>query len=357
MLKIKQKSKKFFISAIVFLAVSTLIGVLKTNAANVPITGWIWGGSEEGAEGVINGNETGVGWISMSNTTGGGTTAYGMNVPDATCVGSACDLSGYAWSENVGWISFQETGPFPTVAAGDDYPYSPRVDVASGEIRGWARIMSMPQAGANAGGWTGWIRLHSDSHSPAPYGVKIDYTVGKISGYAWSEELGAIKFNGTNGSGEPIGAQVPAPVTTLTVSNPPAQNSFELATLSPTQTVELTLNATNATSCDITSPLTTGGSWNQAGINTFPTIKTGIDVDAGMNKTFTATCTGFLGLTDSDTQTIMTTCQPKECSSSKCVSGSAIPATSPADCIAASTCSSDGDCESRSIGGWKEVNP
>jgi hypothetical protein len=95
---------------------------LRVSAGTIDsISGWLWSGSESISDAVINGNETGLGWISMNSsdcdTDGNGTidTAscgtvgspianYGVNVPSSNGT-----LSGYAWSEHFGWISFNAT--------------------------------------------------------------------------------------------------------------------------------------------------------------------------------------------------------------------------------------------------------
>jgi len=117
---------------------------------------------------------------------------YGVNIPD---VGN--NLSGYAWSERIGWISFRSadlTGcPSGTCSArrGDGS------SVPDDEIHGWARILSIANAGANSGGFTGWIKLYSESGDPTSYGVKIDDSSipKKLTGYAWSDEFGWIDFS------------------------------------------------------------------------------------------------------------------------------------------------------------------
>jgi hypothetical protein len=174
------------------------------------VVGWLWCGSEDAdmssVDGLANGNETGVGWISMnssncdSNNDGrsdgigscppAGTVMvnYGVNVP-----GASGDLNGYGWSENVGWISFN-VGELGGCPPGNGACSARR---SGNNIEGWARVMSIAQSGS-AGGWEGWIKLN---------GVTIDGS-GNIIGYAWSAEnandplvannyangFGAIKF-------------------------------------------------------------------------------------------------------------------------------------------------------------------
>ncbi len=165
--------------------------------------GWMWGGTEEVTGGTSE-DTTGLGWISLNSSncdadndgqsdgaTGcpalGETVAdYGVFVPE-----SDGDVIGYAWSENVGWISFQ-----PTDLVG--CPQAPcsayRLD---DEIYGWARIVSIRSAlgQSNAGGYEGWIKLHSESGDPVTYGLSIDAlgAPNTIDGYAWSDEFGWIR--------------------------------------------------------------------------------------------------------------------------------------------------------------------
>ncbi len=166
--------------------------------------GWAWGGSETTADGVIDGDETGLGWISLNSVncdaddsgqsdgvgacppSGTAIASYGVNIP----IGSG-ELSGYAWSENVGWISFQKSD-----VAG--CPSGVCSAYRSGNIiRGWARILSPLDAGTNAGGFEGWIKLHSEVGDPVSYGITINTAVApaRIDGYAWSNEFGWIKMH------------------------------------------------------------------------------------------------------------------------------------------------------------------
>lgn len=85
-------------------------------------------------------------------------TGYGISVTDTL-------LTGYAWSENYGWINFDPTG------------YGVAND-GEGNLSGYAW-------GEN----TGWINF-----DPTGYGVTID-SDGFFHGYAWGEKIGWIVFN------------------------------------------------------------------------------------------------------------------------------------------------------------------
>ncbi|MFZ2226088.1 MAG: hypothetical protein WA064_01055 [Candidatus Moraniibacteriota bacterium] len=165
--------KKVFFLFISFLFLFSILGVSADNSAS-KLTGWLWGGSDDGL-----GNATGVGWASTSSA------GYGIAIP----IGDGT-LSGYGWSENIGWISFNASD-----LAG--CPSGSCLAVKSGNsITGWARILSIKDAlaGGNSGGWEGWISL-----AGAGYGLQINpdgsFTKSATTSYAWSNELGWIDFS------------------------------------------------------------------------------------------------------------------------------------------------------------------
>lgn len=126
-----------------------------------------------------------IGWISFNDTTGGNAAQpYGVNI------NTSGDISGIAWSSGVdsavgpqgfveggiGAISFNraDTGnppgaPYQTTGA------IARVNITTGAVTGWARALSACNLDAsgnlsptpctqnsNAGGWDGWIKLSKD---------------------------------------------------------------------------------------------------------------------------------------------------------------------------------------------------
>lgn len=156
-----------------------------------------------------------IGWISFNNTSGGGGTNYGVNIAEDT-VNNIGKLSGYAWSENIGWISFNraDTVAPPNNDVGALYNVLAYVDsgVDSGnKLQGWARALAPcddngdgdcadageQDASVNAGGWDGWIRF-TKTTAPA-YGVVLDEISKKFQGFAWgSDVVGWISFNSIN---------------------------------------------------------------------------------------------------------------------------------------------------------------
>lgn len=178
-------------------------------AATGDIEGWAWGGGAA--------NTRGMGWISMNSsdcdTDGNGLIdnlscgviglpipTYAVNVPMTDG-----NLSGYAWSEHYGWISFNASD-----AAGCPSGTCPARRVGD-SILGWARTLSIRDAGVNAGGWQGWINLNSaNSVGGSSYGLEILKMTKRISAgypdttcitnpiactYAYSDELGWIDFS------------------------------------------------------------------------------------------------------------------------------------------------------------------
>jgi len=125
-----------------------------------------------------------VGWISFNSTNQGGGTSYGVDVA------SSGELSGYAWSEHIGWITFNQSD----LSGCPSSSCSANFDKNSGQVSGWAKAISA------SGGWDGWISL-----SGTNYGVTVNQCAW--SGWAWgSDVVGWISFSGSNygvsGSGD-----------------------------------------------------------------------------------------------------------------------------------------------------------
>lgn len=172
-----------------------------------------------------------IGWISLNSTSDGSATSYGVNISPLTGTGV---FSGYAWSENVGWITFN-SGELIGCPSGT---CNAQVDWATGKVTGWARVLS--QTG------DGWIKLSDDTVGVwNGKGVKIDTAAGKFSGYAWgSDSVGWIDFapliNGVTPLPAPAKVAVPVACTLAT--------------------------ADLWTPCDATASCVSGGSVTQSGL-------------------------------------------------------------------------------------------
>ena len=119
--------------------------------------------------------------------------------------------SGYAWSDNVGWISFnpKDWGACPPV--GSCSAYSSYPNTLSGHA--WARVLSVVGSG-NAGGFDGWIALNGTYGSSSSFGLdNITSATDQTSGYFSGYKMKIISFNKTGstrtaGSGYGYGGNV-----------------------------------------------------------------------------------------------------------------------------------------------------
>ncbi len=126
-----------------------------------------------------------IGWISFScedRFEMGSGDDYGVDVDENN------ELRGYAWSSNIGWISFNEesVSGCPYVIGDTCNPRIREYDFDRNELIGWARVCSVFESGCSGelkdndkrGGFTGWIKLHD---------IKIDKNgeVDDNSRWAW----------------------------------------------------------------------------------------------------------------------------------------------------------------------------
>lgn len=180
-------SKKFlpkFLISFFFLAI-IVVGISWNKlpevkaGTTVPVTGYAWSDI--------------IGWINFNP-------AFGGVFYDNT-VGQ---LSGYAWSNNIGWVYF---GPDKSNISASTAPNDPKqwakTNLATGIVNGWAKTYRaiLDKTDANAedgqtlGGWEGWIKMDHGMSNP----VSIDFATGDFHGWAWSSDtagiIGWISFN------------------------------------------------------------------------------------------------------------------------------------------------------------------
>jgi len=128
---------------------------------------------------------TGYAWNSRSGWINFGYSGGNVFVPDG--VG---DLSGFAHSDNIGWISLNcvSTNSCATI----QYKVSSDAD---GNLSGWAWSENY--------GWISFNCSNDDSCASSNYKATVNQTTGDFDGYAWSQNLGWISFNCiTGGSGQ-----------------------------------------------------------------------------------------------------------------------------------------------------------
>lgn len=195
---------KYFVIGIFFVAGGLFWNTLVPQAeagTGENTSGFAWGGGA----GTNGPGYDGMGWISFNNTSDGSSTNYGVMIP---LINGA--VSGYAWSEHYGYISFNASdlsgcNPVLTGAAR-----------TGNTLTGGARIIAIRDGmlAGNAGGFDGCISL-----SGAGYGVTIALNV--LSGSAWSSDLGWINFSGVN-----ITPSIPSSAMTMKLCENSCTSSF-----------------------------------------------------------------------------------------------------------------------------------
>jgi hypothetical protein len=127
----------------------------------LPLSGYAWSSN--------------IGWISFNGATTDGNT-YGVYIDDVSG-----NLSGYAWSSNIGWIDFSPTSGFPEAPN-----YGARINIITSAVTGWAKALSA----ISADGWDGWINMNGVTSA-------YDAGVNKLTGFAWGDEVvGWVFFSG-----------------------------------------------------------------------------------------------------------------------------------------------------------------
>jgi hypothetical protein len=131
-----------------------------------------------------------IGWISFNcaDVDSCGTSNYGVGI------GTDNKLSGYAWSDNIGWVTFNESelGGCPE---GDC-----KAKFVGNQLVGWARALAGKDASDD---WDGWISLSKQASETIDYGISLNETTSVFEGYAWGNEVaGWIQFNPVYGGTE-----------------------------------------------------------------------------------------------------------------------------------------------------------
>lgn len=133
----------------------------------VELHGWAWSDN--------------IGWISFNSKDTTSTSTYAVSLDLATG-----NLWGYAWSNNIGWIQFDPASAPPPGTA----------KMVNGTLIGWARAIAGGDTSASDG-WDGWIKL-SDAAAPA-YGVsfvpgqgdsnRLDVSTDNSQSFAWGSTV------------------------------------------------------------------------------------------------------------------------------------------------------------------------
>jgi hypothetical protein len=221
------KIKIFLFGLVVILGVTTFALVFNFKIVKGQTLGdtwgWLWSST--------------VGWIKVNSITPPpGSVPYGIIVP--TTDGP---VTGWVWSSNVGWIQMNPPSD-PNLTNG--YPTAPFNGVMreGNNLRGWARIESIKDAYAlnNSGGWQGWIKFDTGGlYAANPVEIITPFSGAPpgydstIQGFAWSNEIGWIKF------GPPI-APLTGPQVFVALGSPPLPGTPSVTTLAASNVTQTT---------------------------------------------------------------------------------------------------------------------
>lgn len=156
------------IAAAAVAAASFAFGPAALAGAADNVTGWAWSGS--------------IGWVSMNctNQASCATADYGVTIVETPGFSDRGDLKGWAWSETVGWICFGLTCTGTTPEGGASYAqYRANHNGKQDQFFGWAKVESM--------GDDGWISLNCDKDvgaddcATSAYHVRLNNVTGAFT--------------------------------------------------------------------------------------------------------------------------------------------------------------------------------
>ncbi len=168
---------------VALLALVLAVGAFVSSAQASPLTGWAWSSN--------------IGWISFNSTNTGGSVAYNVNLSTTTAFQGT--FNGYAWSPNIGWISFNPSDLTARPACLGATAVS--ADLTTGYVAGWARATS---GIGRTDGWDGCIHMAEASNGTiyptgvqdGSKGVTYSTTLKRFRGFGWGGNvLGWTRFD------------------------------------------------------------------------------------------------------------------------------------------------------------------
>ncbi len=227
------------------------------------VSGWAWSSN--------------IGWVSFNSTNHPGSVNYGVHVANPS--GGFSNVTGYAWSSNIGWIQFGGFSVFPSGSG----TVSVNARLNGNNLEGWVRAIEPNASGVS--GWDGWISLRGTLHG-------ISLVGNDLSGFAWGASVvgwmdwGPIPPFCGSGCSVRVG-NLPSATCDATI----AGVSIVGTTVAWNSNVSIDYVLTNFASGD-TCSITKNGSPFVSGLSTTGSTNTG-GLSAG-SYTFAHTCTnGF----------------------------------------------------------------
>lgn len=266
---------------VVLLAAASFAVNAQTTARD--LSGWAWSSN--------------IGWVSFnSQNTGAGGGSYKVQLE------ADGDLVGYAWSSNIGWIKFGNLTSIPQDGT--------NARVLSGtnvrNVVGWVRacggtVNADCNSATRTDGWDGWINLadeefHSTGIADGSGGVTYVVThdtesntdTATLEGYAWGGDVvGWLKFSPTTGVDTVVTPDGNSDTLTFTVAG--------VTTSSETPRSAVIASNSNGEAVASISWSSTGGYYScSAGLSTSGSTVTGWSGSKSSSGTGSATFTGVL---------------------------------------------------------------
>lgn len=284
-----------------FILVFGIFGISKAQATTGALYGYAWSDN--------------IGWISFNckdTDDACSTNDYSVTVDNSTG-----KLSGYAWSDNIGWIGFNDTSDCPetgcTTQPKLDLPrFTTATDEGGGTMKGWGRACSPYKDGCGDtnmvlkdsylnGGWDGWMSF--DGVEIADKETGGDYP---FSGYAWGSEVaGWIDMTGVYYTTTDPDA---IPTSSFTISATPdvVVSGSNSVTVSWTITGPMRANTGNAYGCyAIENPASLAWTGQlDASVGTHTLTLTNIEDQGSGTAAFRMTCLPKSGSPVSDSATV-----------------------------------------------------
>lgn len=266
---------KKYVITLIALGLITVIGIRETPSTRAQstaadLTGWAWSSN--------------IGWISFNSINSSGASCASYCVQINTSTGA---MTGYAWSSNIGWIKFGGLSNIPNSGT------NAAVNLTTGAVTGFVRACGGTMSGncssmtSRDDGWDGWISLSGTATNGSAYGVTMNPATGAFSSFAWgSDVVGWLNFAAT------LSSTVTCP-TCITGGVAATCSASTVTTGGVVTSVTFTVNAAGGT-----TPYTylwtpdgqTGTSVTHSTPGSYSDSVTVTDSDSPTRNTFTAYC-------------------------------------------------------------------
>jgi hypothetical protein len=174
--KMNNKLLRLSLMSVFAVIISLTLNADKVHAASYyDLSGWAWSSN--------------IGWVSFNSAdSGAGGGPYKVRLSQT---GTTFKFQDYAWSPNIGWISFNSADTLGCPSASNAV-----LSTTTGDVMGTIRAVT---AMGRTDGWDGCIELSGTNHATRDFtgngGVTFDNRDNYIKGYAWGGDvMGWLQF-------------------------------------------------------------------------------------------------------------------------------------------------------------------